>query len=120
MARELGVDLYEVEGSESGGRITRDDVKAHVRRRLSAATGGIEAPPLPDFGRWGPVRRQRLNAIARTAAERLSLAWRLVPHVTQHELADITELEAARARYNHTRPEGKPKITVTVLALAHS
>lgn len=117
LARELGVDLDEVEGSEQGGRITREDIKAHVRRHLSAAPGGIEVPPLPDFGRWGTVKRQRLNPVARTAAERLSLAWRLVPHVTQHELADITELEAARERYNQKRPDGQPKITVTVLAL---
>jgi pyruvate dehydrogenase E2 component (dihydrolipoamide acetyltransferase) len=116
LARELGVNLHEVEGSEPDGRVTRDDVKAYVQRRMTA-TQDLEAPPLPEFSRWGPVKRQRLNQVARTSAQRLSLAWRLVPHVTQHELADITELEAARQRFNQNSEQAKPKITVTVLAL---
>jgi pyruvate dehydrogenase E2 component (dihydrolipoamide acetyltransferase) len=114
LARELGVDLFEVAPSQPG-RITREDVKAHVRKRLSAAPG-LEAPRLPDFQRWGPVRRQRLGLMARTAAGRLSAAWRIVPHVTQHELADVTDLETARELFNKERG-APPKITVTVLAL---
>jgi pyruvate dehydrogenase E2 component (dihydrolipoamide acetyltransferase) len=117
LARELGVDIHDIIGSEPGGRITREDVKAYVRQRLGAAPRGLEVPPLPDFGRWGTVKRQRLNRLNRTAAERLSLAWRAIPHVTQHELADITDLEAARVQYNQNLVEGKPKITVTVLAI---
>lgn len=121
LARELGVNLAEVAGSESGGRITRDDVKDHVRRRLTAAPQraelGTVEPALPDFSRWGPVKRQALNALARTSAQRLILAWRMVPHVTQHDLADITTLEEARKRFNETHEGVKPKLTVTALAL---
>jgi pyruvate dehydrogenase E2 component (dihydrolipoamide acetyltransferase) len=117
LARELGVDLRKVKGTQAGGRISRDDVKTYARERLKAAPRGLETPALPDFAKWGGVKRQRLNSIARTAAERLSLAWRIIPHVTQHELADITELEAARERFNRSRAEGEPKLTVTVLAL---
>ncbi len=113
LARELGVDLHEVAGSESGGRITREDVKAHVRQRLTALAE-IEAAALPDFTRWGAVQRQRLRPSARTAAERLSLAWRVVPHVTQHESADITALERARRRYNRER---QAHLTVTALVI---
>lgn len=115
LARELGVELDRVQGSGPGGRITRDDVKAHVRDRGKQAPADVAVPPLPAFSQWGPVERQKLNKVARTSAERLSLAWRVVPHVTQHELADITELEAARTRYEKDRPESGPKVTVTVL-----
>jgi pyruvate dehydrogenase E2 component (dihydrolipoamide acetyltransferase) len=120
LARELGVDLRKVKGTQPGGRISRDDVKTYARERLKAGPRERETPALPDFGKWGSIKRQRLNSIARTAAERLSLAWRTIPHVTQHELADITELEAARERFNRSRAEAEPKITVTVLALQAS
>ncbi|HZZ82399.1 MAG TPA: biotin/lipoyl-containing protein, partial [Gemmataceae bacterium] len=121
LARELGVDLSMVEGSERGGRITRDDVKAFVKRQLTtgpiAQGDGAAAPPLPDFSQWGPVEKQRLNPIARTSAQRLSLAWRMAPHVTQHDLCDITDLETARRRYNDAYGKTRPKITVTAIAI---
>lgn len=103
LARELGVDLRQVEGSGPGERITEDDVKAYVRQLASstppAVTGVAAAPPLPDFSRWGPIERRPLRGIHRKTAENLSLAWRMVPHVTQFDLADVTELEASRKRY---------------------
>jgi pyruvate dehydrogenase E2 component (dihydrolipoamide acetyltransferase) len=115
-ARELGVQLEEVQGTGPGGRIVREDVEKAARQRQGTPRGQA-VPPLPDFSRWGPVRRQRLNRLARTTAERLSLSWQLVPHVTQHELADITRLEASRQRYDRHRSQGQPKITLTVLAV---
>jgi pyruvate dehydrogenase E2 component (dihydrolipoamide acetyltransferase) len=119
LARELGVNLSEVTGSERGGRITRDDVKAFVKRHLGrpAVSSEPAAPPLPDFSRFGSIKRQPLNKIARTSAQRLSLAWRTIPHVTQHDLADVTELEAARRRFNESRGKAGPKITMTALAI---
>jgi pyruvate dehydrogenase E2 component (dihydrolipoamide acetyltransferase) len=118
LARELGVNLGDVHGSERGGRITRDDVKAFVKRRLQRpAERDGTAAPLPDFSRFGPVHRQALNKIARTAAERLSLAWRTIPHVTQHDTADVTELEAGRRRFNDEHRDASPKITMTALAI---
>jgi pyruvate dehydrogenase E2 component (dihydrolipoamide acetyltransferase) len=118
LARELGVDLGDVHGSERGGRITRDDVKAFVKHRLQRpAEREGRAPPLPDFSRFGPVRRQGLNKVARTAAERLSLAWRTIPHVTQHDTADVTDLEAGRRRFNDEHRDKAPKITMTALAI---
>jgi pyruvate dehydrogenase E2 component (dihydrolipoamide acetyltransferase) len=98
-----------------------------VRERLAAAeavpagaTGaGPAIPPLPDFSQFGPIETQPVNKIMRTGAANLSLAWSVIPHVTQHELADVTELEAARKRYSHSAAarEGGPKITMTVLAM---
>jgi pyruvate dehydrogenase E2 component (dihydrolipoamide acetyltransferase) len=124
LARELGVNLNQVEGSGPGGRITSEDVQAYVRSRLAAHDGapaaiGAAVPPLPDFAQFGPVERQPLNKIMRTAAANLSVAWNVIPHVTQHELADVTELEAARKRYSQSSAanEGGPKITMTVLAM---
>src|SRR5262249_48105933 len=125
LARELGVNLHQVEGSGPGGRITSEDVQAFVRHRLAAhdgapgATIGAAVPPLPDFAQFGPVERQPLNKIMRTAAANLSVAWNVIPHGTQHELADVTELEAARKRYSQhsAANEGGPKITMSVLAM---
>ena len=124
LARELGVDLHQVSGSGPGGRITSEDVQAYVRERLAtpsggAAAGGSAVPPLPDFSQFGPIERQPLNKIMRTGAVNLSVAWNVIPHVTQHELADVTELEAARKRSSQSSAakEGGPKITMTVLAM---
>ncbi len=122
MARELGVDLHHVTGTGPGGRITAEDVQAYVRQLTSgvgATGGGAAAPALPDFSVYGPVERQPLNKLMRTAAANLSLSWRVAPHVTQHELVDITELEAGRKRFGQSRAgdAGAPKVTMTVLAL---
>ena len=126
LARELGVDLHQVTGSGPGGRITSEDVQAYVRERLAAqdaapagTAGRAAAPALPDFSKFGPIEREKLNRIMRTGAANTSLAWSVIPHVTQHELADVTELEAARKRYGQSAAakEGGPKITMTVLAM---
>jgi pyruvate dehydrogenase E2 component (dihydrolipoamide acetyltransferase) len=126
LARELGVDLHQVPGSGPGGRITSEDVQAYVRERLAAIETtpssypgtGLVVPPLPDFSPFGAIERQPLNKIMRTGAANVSLAWNVIPHVTQHELADVTELEAARKRSSQssTGKDG-PKITMTVLAM---
>jgi pyruvate dehydrogenase E2 component (dihydrolipoamide acetyltransferase) len=116
LARELGVDLRQVRGTARGGRVTQEDVRAFVRELASGAGvrgAALQAPPLPDFERWGPVERKPLDTIRRRTAEQMSLAWTLVPHVTQNDLADITDLEAFRKAQ-----DGKgPKLTVTAFAI---
>ncbi len=115
LARELGVDLKQVTGSAPRGRVTEEDVKAYVRQLASGigGRGGGVVPPLPDFERWGPVERQPLDAVRRKTAEQVSLSWSQVPHVTQQDLADITDLDAFRKQQ-----EGRgPKLTVTAFAL---
>jgi pyruvate dehydrogenase E2 component (dihydrolipoamide acetyltransferase) len=120
LARELGVDLQQVAGSAPSGRVTEEDVKGFVRRAISAApeapampATAAAAPALPDFERWGPVERRPLDSIRRRTAEQMSRAWNLVPHVTQHDVADITELDAFRRQQ-----EGHgPKLTITAFAL---
>jgi len=109
----LGVDLAQVYGSAPGGRVTQDDIKAYVRQLASAGRGaGVQVPALPDFKRWGPVERQPLDGVRRKTAEQMSLAWSVVPHVTQHDQADVTDLEAFRRQQ-----EGGPKLTITAFAL---
>lgn len=125
MARKLGVDLYQVSGSANGGRITIEDIEAFVRNRMTAPASpsgggvsmGIAAPaPLPDFTKFGPIEKQPLGKIFRTAASNLSTAWVTIPHVTQHNVADITELESARKRYVKDNPKS-PKITMTAIMI---
>ena len=126
LARQLGVDLHDVSGSAAGGRITQEDVKSHVKRVMeggSAASGGgsYAPPPLPDFTKWGPVEREPMNKISRSAAANLSMCWNVIPHVTQHDLVDITDLEAARRRYSEmAKKTGAPKVTMTAIAMKAS
>ncbi|MFO1395193.1 MAG: 2-oxo acid dehydrogenase subunit E2, partial [Steroidobacteraceae bacterium] len=102
-ARELGVDLTQVAGTGTKGRITELDVKAHVKRLLT--TGAVAAPasalpklPVVDVAAYGPVERKPLSRIQKIAGPRLHASWVNIPHVTQFDEADITDVEAARAR----------------------
>jgi pyruvate dehydrogenase E2 component (dihydrolipoamide acetyltransferase) len=104
-----------VHGSAPGGRIVQEDVKEYVRRVASGGAGVAgAAPPLPDFERWGPVERKPLEQIRRKTAEHLSVAWTQIPHVTQHDQCDITELDAFRRQQQE---DNGPKLTVTAFAI---
>ncbi|HEY5647098.1 MAG TPA: biotin/lipoyl-containing protein, partial [Pseudomonadales bacterium] len=97
LARELGVDLARVKGSGNRGRILKDDVKAHVKasmtsRATASAGGGIPAMPAVDFSRFGAVEIQPLSRIRAAGASNLHRSWLNLPHVTQFEEADVTEL----------------------------
>jgi pyruvate dehydrogenase E2 component (dihydrolipoamide acetyltransferase) len=118
-ARELGVDITAIAGSGPGGRISVDDVKAHARSLLTGggAPGRPSGGPLPDFSQWGEVEVQPMRNIRRVTAERLSAAWASVPHVTQCDKADITELEALRQKYGKTAEKAGGKLTITAIAL---
>jgi pyruvate dehydrogenase E2 component (dihydrolipoyllysine-residue acetyltransferase) len=101
-ARELGADLGHVQGTGIKGRITQDDVKAYVKTLLSrAASGAAPVSPLPkvptvDYAHFGPVEVKPLSRIQKISGTRLQASWLNLPHVTQHEDADITDLEEAR------------------------
>jgi len=102
LAREFGVDLSKVQGSGPKGRIVQEDVQGYTKKALAggtpAATGGAGIPPIPavDFSQWGAVEAKPLARIRKLSAQYLHRAWLNVPHVTQNEEADITELEAFR------------------------
>ncbi len=99
-ARELGVDLGRVEGSGPKGRILKEDVKGFVKRALSqpAAGGGLGVAPMPeiDFGQWGEVETKPLSKINKLTGQFLHRNWVTIPHVTQFDEADITDLETFR------------------------
>jgi pyruvate dehydrogenase E2 component (dihydrolipoamide acetyltransferase) len=118
-ARELGVEISEVQGTGPAGRISIDDVKAHVKRLVTsgAGRGGGAAVALPDFTRWGGVERQPMRAVRRKTAEHLSNAWATVPHVTQCDLADITGLEELRKKYTKQVEAAGGNLTVTSIAV---
>ncbi len=121
-ARQLGVDLRLLKGSGPSGRITIPDVQAFVKTlTLGGGSVGSGAPlqsaPLPDFSEFGETERKALSKIGKTAANNLTIAWQTIPHVTQHESADITELEAKRKQFVAMAGDKAPKITMTVLAM---
>ncbi|TAL71349.1 MAG: dihydrolipoyllysine-residue acetyltransferase [Rhodanobacter sp.] len=107
-ARELGVDVAQVKGSGRGGRIVREDVQHYVKHALAsgarpvggavAGVGGLSLLPWPkvDFAKFGPVEEHPLSRIQKISGANLARNWAMIPHVTQHEDADITELEAFR------------------------
>jgi pyruvate dehydrogenase E2 component (dihydrolipoyllysine-residue acetyltransferase) len=118
-ARELGVEIDRVTGSGPGGRIGSDDVKEHVKTRLSTGgrrAAGPEAGSLPDFTKWGEVEVRPMSSIRRKTAEHLSIAWQ-APHVTQHDRADVTALEEFRASFGPRVEKGGGKLTVTAIAI---
>jgi pyruvate dehydrogenase E2 component (dihydrolipoamide acetyltransferase) len=120
MARELGVEIDQVIGSGTDGRISIDDVKAHAKRLLTSGGnrgGAVASEPLPDFSRWGEVERQPMRPVRKKTAEHLSAAWSSIPHVTQHGLADVTALEELRKKYAKQVEAGGGQLTVTAIAV---
>ncbi|HVR81677.1 MAG TPA: dihydrolipoyllysine-residue acetyltransferase [Luteimonas sp.] len=105
-ARELGVDLAQVSGSERGGRISKQDVQKFVKSALAgggaSAGGGLNLLPWPkvDFAKFGAIETRPLTRIQKLSGANLARNWAMIPHVTQHDDADITELEALRVALN--------------------
>jgi pyruvate dehydrogenase E2 component (dihydrolipoamide acetyltransferase) len=123
LARELGIDIHDVSGSGPGGRISAADVTSHAKRLITTGASAEAASPvgprvqLPDFSKWGPIDRQPMRAIRRKTAEHLSNAWNVIPHVTQSEKADITELEQLRVRFAKQTEAAGGKLTVVAVTL---
>jgi pyruvate dehydrogenase E2 component (dihydrolipoamide acetyltransferase) len=113
LAHEWGIDLHQVPGSGPKGRITQGDIKSYVHDLAAGGGARVQAPPLPDFEKWGPVERQPFESIRKKTADAVTLSWTTIPAVTQHDLADVTDIEAFRKQQ-----EGKgPKLTVTAFVL---
>jgi pyruvate dehydrogenase E2 component (dihydrolipoamide acetyltransferase) len=124
LAREIGVNINDVEGTGPSGRITQEDAKEHARRILSSvgSAGAVgagslarSARQLPDFSKFGEVERQAWTNIRRVTAEHLSYAWNAIPHVTQFDKADVTELEALRKRHKEQVAKAGGNLTVTAM-----
>jgi pyruvate dehydrogenase E2 component (dihydrolipoamide acetyltransferase) len=120
-ARELGVDIADVQGTGPGGRIAQDDVTQFVKRAMTggarpAGAPGAAHPALPDFSKWGAIDVKPMSNIRRKTAEHLSIAWQ-APHVTQHDRADVTALEEFRKAYGPRVERAGGKLTVTAILI---
>ena len=116
LARELGVDLRAVQGTGREGRITRDDVVEAAKTAIAGGGAGLPglAPwPQVDFAKYGEIERVPLSRIQKISGPNLARNWVMIPHVTHHEEADITDLETFRKQVNADHPETK----VTMVAL---
>jgi pyruvate dehydrogenase E2 component (dihydrolipoamide acetyltransferase) len=117
-ARSIGVDITKAAGTGPGGRITEDDVKALSRSRKTSSGISVPALPLPDFSRWGEVEVTPMSNLRKAAAGHLSHAWNAIPHVTQFDQADVTDLEATRkAMAKRVEANGGGKLTITAILL---
>ena len=126
-ARELGVDLSQVRGTGPKQRILQSDVQAYVKALVARSSSAPEAPasatdsgaglglipwPKVDFAKFGPIERQARTRIKKLSAANLHRNWVMIPHVTNHDDADITELEAFRVKLNEEQGKGGTKVTM--------
>jgi len=136
-ARELGVDLMQVAGSERGGRISKEDVQKFVKGVMQGgdaggvparvagagpALGGLALLPWPkiDFGKFGETETRALSRIQKLSGANLARNWAMIPHVTQHDDADITDLEALRVALNKENEKAGLKLTMLAFLMKAS
>jgi len=138
LARELGVDLHDVTPTGPGGRVTKEDVRAHAegrgvaeevreeaereaeraeRRLVGVSPQTVEVPPLPAYDKIGPVERVALRSVRRATAKQMALAWSQIPHVNTQDVVDITELEMLRERYKDEIRDRGGALTLTVFVI---
>ncbi len=124
LARELGVDLRRVRGSERGGRIVMADLRAYIQRlqKLAARPKPAKAPPAPaperiDFAKWGPIRKQPMSPLRQTISQRMLESWTTVPRVTQFDEADITALNDLRKKFAPAYEHQGARLTLTSFAV---
>lgn len=127
IARELGIDLTRVHGSERGGRITLADLRQHVARLQAIAFQAPAQPaaapaPAPaaesiDFSRWGKVASKKMTTLRRTISGKMALSWTTIPHITQFDEADISGILALRKKYASQYEKKEAHLTLTAFAL---
>jgi pyruvate dehydrogenase E2 component (dihydrolipoyllysine-residue acetyltransferase) len=130
IARELGIDLTRVRGSEAGGRINLADVRGYIQRLQEIATRGAAqsgvaqpaaAPTAPaetvDFGKWGPVRREKMSPLRRTVSRRMVESWTTIPKINQFADADITSLLTVRKKHAGAYEKKGARLTLTTFLL---
>ncbi|MFP6581185.1 MAG: 2-oxo acid dehydrogenase subunit E2 [Candidatus Hydrogenedentota bacterium] len=121
LAREIGVAIGDVTATDPDRGISAADVKAHAKKGASrratptpaASASAPGAAPLPNFERWGAVRRESMSTIRRITMESMTRSWTTVPHVTQNDKADVTELEKFRKAYGGPAQAAGGKLTLT-------
>jgi len=120
LARELGVDIYKVEGTGPADRITSDDVKSFAKEAVQKSDQkGIAADDyqLPDFSKFGEIEKKPMDSIRKRTAKNMQASWQTIPHVFQFDKADVTELENFRKKYAKQVEKEGGKLTVTAILL---
>jgi pyruvate dehydrogenase E2 component (dihydrolipoamide acetyltransferase) len=128
MARDLGIDLTKVKGTERGGRIVLEDLRRYIQRLQQVAVQPkVSAPAMPvtatsapeqlDFSRWGSVERKKMSTIRRTISTRMVVSWTTIPHITQFDEADITDIITLKKKYAATYEKKGAHLTLTAFAL---
>ena len=131
IARQLDIDLTKVRGSEAGGRITLDDLRAYIQRlqplvsqgaspRLAPAgtgSGSASAAQATDFSRWGPIRSEKITPLRRTVSRRMVESWTMIPKINQFADADITSLLALRKQHAPAYEKKGAHLTLTAFFL---
>lgn len=129
IARELGIDLRRVQGSENGGRIVMADLRAYVQRLIrlasapKASRAGVAAAPAPapveqiDFSKWGEVTKKSMTSLRKTISRRMVENWNAIPHVTQFDEVDITDLMDLRKKHAADFEKAGTRLTLTSFAL---
>jgi pyruvate dehydrogenase E2 component (dihydrolipoamide acetyltransferase) len=132
IARELGIDLTRVKGSEAGGRIVMQDVRAYIQRLQqlafkqtpmapgtgdAAPSAGARQEEVIDFAKWGPIRREKMSNIRRTVARRMVQSWTTIPKINQFDEADITSLLALRKKFAAAYEKKQAHLTLTPFIL---
>jgi len=129
LARELGVDLHAVQPTGPEGLVTAEDIRRYAENASSTAAAGIEGgagmspasmpaamPDLPDFSQWGPVDTEPLRSVRKATARQMALAWSQIPHVSNQDEVDVTDLEALRRRHAPQLAQDGGRLTMTVFA----
>lgn len=120
LAREIGVDIAQVPGNGPGGRVSIGDVKNYAKQLLMtrpAVAASASAVELPDFSNWGSVKREPMSNVRRITADHMALAWKTIPHVTQFDWANITDLEERRKKLAPKVEKSGSKLTVTAILI---
>lgn len=128
MARDLGLDLTRIKGSEHGGRITESDLKnyvQHLQQKAAQGSGAVSGAAKPaaesiDFSKWGPISKKPMTMLRSKIAQKMSESWTTIPHVTQFDEADITMLMELMKKHNPDYEKAGAKLTLTTLALKAS
>jgi pyruvate dehydrogenase E2 component (dihydrolipoamide acetyltransferase) len=128
IARDLGIDLRRVKGSEHGGRVVMEDLRRYVQRlqqtaftpkpHASAGTPSVKHQPATvDFTKWGPVQVKKMTTLRKTISQKMVEAWTTIPHVTQFDEADVTAVLALRKKYVDAYTQRGTRLTLTSFAL---
>ena len=112
LSRELGINLQIIKGTGEKGRITKDNLNGYIKMQMMRSSGDFPMPtPEIDFSRWGDIEKRKLTKIQRITGQRLQQAWQTIPHVTQFDEADITELSQHRKDINKKHSKKRAKLT---------